>query len=121
MRKGLKDWSKSLGIAFSNITGKEETDEPYTETMHRFELWLRDELGYIQGELINDYDTLSQLRKDFFDEFIEKEPDLFSSQKIKIIDYEKHQVYVCTGCQSQMTPNVLDQCCALKRKKKKSK
>lgn len=116
-RNSKLNWSNSLGIAFSPPTGDKAMDGPYTETMLRFELWLRDELGYKPGQL-GDYETSTKLRKRFFEEFIQKEPELFSAKQIETINHQGQQVYVCTGCQAQITPNSLYQCCASKKKSK---
>lgn len=107
-------WNNCLGIAFPKTGSIKTGDGPYTELMHRFELWLRDEKGYPEGKLISS-DKQTELRKEFFDKFIVEEPLLFSTQPIKYVKHYGEGVYVCTGCQSMMSPSYLAQCCPQKK------
>jgi len=114
VRNGL-GWKHSLGIAFPKDGSTRKGDGPYTEIMHRFELWLHADHGY-NPDYNLELELLSNLRKNFFNRFIEEE-NLFSTQPLKKIKHYGEEVYVCTGCQAQMSPNYLIQCCPSKKQK----
>lgn len=114
-RNGNLKWSDSLGIAYPTKGSIKNGDGPYTEIMHRFEIWLRDMHNYLPGQEI-EWETRKQLQKQFFLEFIE-EPNLFSTQPIRKLTHNGEIVYVCTGCQAQMSPTYFIKCCPSKKPK----
>lgn len=111
-RNGKLKWSDSLGIAYPK-KGTNKSDGPYSEIMHRFEIWLRDVHNYKSGDEIA-WETRGDMQKRFFAEFVE-EPNLFSSQKIVKRNRDGHDIYVCTGCQAQLSPNYFIKCCPSKK------
>jgi hypothetical protein len=81
--------------------------------MHRFETWLQDVHKYVPGQEI-ERETRKQLQKQFFLEFID-EPNLFSTQPLEKIIHNGEVVYLCTGCQAQMSPIYFAKCCPSKK------
>jgi hypothetical protein len=114
-RNGNMKWSDSLGIAYPTKGSVRNGDGPYTEIMHLFETWLQDVHKCVAGQEI-EWETRKQLQKQFFLEFIE-DPNLFSTQPIRKIIHYGEEVYVCTGCQAQMSPNYFIKCCPSKKPK----
>ena len=114
-RNGNLKWSDSLGIVYPTKGSIKNGDGPYTEIMHRFECWLRDVHNFVPNQEI-EWETRKQYQKQFFLEFIE-ERNLFSSQPLRKINHYGEEVYVCTGCQAQMSPNYFAKCCPSKKPK----
>lgn len=80
-------WDRALGIgieiASKGQRGPLDGHGNYSELALKWETWLRDVKGYPEKQLLGHKVDNNQLRKEFFLENIEKNPEWFSNAGLK--------------------------------------
>lgn len=109
--KNKISWDRCLGIGVEKTPKGQRTPEwgngVYTELALKYENWLRDEKGFPENEMI-EYDLNSELRKEFFLNHVNTNPEWFSTSELQTYtDFDGNKRYSCTKCRELIDGTIL--------------